>query len=105
MSQPNKITSSYAAAAAPIKPKEILACLAECLSELVSLFNDSMKKSQPLDDMQPFKIVASAAARQLNIHLDANEILMKVISPTPAPSPVKPSAPPESSSPDQSCLT
>ena len=105
VSQPNKITSSYAAAAAPIKPKEILACLAECLSELVSLFNDSMKKSQPLDDMQPFKIVASAAARQLNIHLDANEILMKVISPTPAPSPVKPSAPPETSSPDQSCLT
>ena len=101
--------TSYAPAitpqAIPLKPHAILACLAECLSELVSLFNESVKKSQPLEDMVPFKIVASAAARQMNIHLDPNDILMKVISPTPHSSPVKPPSQPESTSLIQPCPT
>ena len=87
------------------RPQTILACLAECLSELVSLFNDSLRKNQPMDDMVPFKIVATAAARQMNIHLEAKDIFMKVISPTPASSPAKSSAQPESASPTQPCLT
>ena len=101
--------SSYAAAIThqdtPLKPHAILACLAECLSELVSLFNESITKSQPLDDMVPFKVVASAAARQMNIHLDPNDILMKVLSPTPTSSPAKSLTQPERTPPNQPCPT
>ena len=86
-----------------LKVQAILACLAECLSELVSLFNDSVTKNQPLDDMVPFKIVASAAGRQLNIHLEANDLLTKVLSPTPNSSPAKSSISPQTSSPEEPC--
>ena len=100
--------ASYAAVAhqsIPLKPQAILACLAECLSELESLFNDSVTKSQPLDDLVPFKIVASAATRHLNIHLEANDLLTKVLSPTPNSSPAKLASPPQNSSPEQPCPT
>ena len=41
----------------------------------------------------------------MNIHFEAKDIFMKVLSPTPAPSPAKPSALPESTSPMQPCPT
>ena len=101
-----RIPSSYAAVSQPttaLKPQAILACLAECLSELVSLFNKSVENKQPLDDMAPFKIVATAAARHMNIYLEDKDIFMKAIAPTPASSPAKSSSSPEKTSHNQPC--
>ena len=101
-------STSYATVAqmpAPMKPESILACLAECLSELVSLMKTSTSKNEPLDDMAPFKIVSSAAARHLNVHFDAKEIFLKAISPSPTSSPAKPSVPVPMSTPTQALST
>ena len=87
------------------KPEAILACLAECLSELVSLLKVSISKSIPLDDMAPFQIVSSAAARHLNMNFDAKEIFLKAMSPTPSPSPARPFNPTLTSAPEQTLST
>ena len=94
---------SYASVArsASLKPEAILACLAECLSELVSLLKVSISKNEPLNDMAPFKIVASAAARHMNVQIDAKDIFLKAISPSPTPSPAKPLSPSQISPPEQ----
>ena len=101
-------STSYASAAnksASLKPEAILACLAECLSELVSLMNTSISESKRLDDMVPFKIVSSAAARHLNVHFNPNDIFLKAMSPSPTTSPAKPPAPDPSSVPAQALST
>ena len=101
-------STSYASVAhtsVPLKPEAILACLAECLSELVSLMKTSMSKSEPLDDMAPFKIVSSAAARHMNVHFDAKDIFLKAMSPSPTPSPARPPAPAPTSAPTQTLST
>ena len=87
------------------KPEAILACLAECLSELVSLLKVSISKSIPLDDMAPFQIVSSAAARHLNMNFDAKEIFLKAMSPTPSPLPARPFNPTLTSAPEQTLST
>ena len=81
-----------------LTPKSILACLADCLSELVSLIKDSIENKKPLNDLAPFKIVSLAASRHMNVNFDANDILLGVISPTPASSPEKSLAPSQSQS-------
>ena len=70
-------------------PKSILACLADCLSELVSVIKESIEKNKPLDDMAPFRIVSTAAARHMNVKYDAGDLFLRIISPTPASSPEK----------------
>ena len=92
---------TYAAKVTPsiqLTPKSILACLADCLSELVSLIKDSIENKKPLNDLAPFKIVSLAASRHMNVNFDANDILLGVISPTPASSPEKSLAPSQSQS-------
>ena len=88
-----------------LKPEAVLACLAECLSELVSLLKVSISKDSPLDDMAPFKIVSSAAARHMNVHFEAKDIFLKAISPTPSPSPARPIIPMQTSAPEQTPST
>ena len=97
--------ASVACGAAPLKPEAILACLAECLSELVSLLKVSISKSEPLDDMAPFKIVSSAAARHMNVHFDAKDIFLKAMSPTPSPSPARPFIPTQTNAPEKTLST
>ena len=99
--------ASVARGSAPLslKPEAILACLAECLSELVSLLKVSISKSEPLDDMAPFKIVSSAAARHMNVHFDAKDIFLKAMSPTPSPSPARPFIPTQTNAPEQTIST
>ena len=85
-------TLSYAAMVTPstqMTPKSILACLADCLSELVSVIKESIEKNKPLDDMAPFRIVSTAAARHMNVKYDAGDLFLRIISPTPASSPEK----------------
>ena len=96
--QGNLSYASVARTSASLKPDAILACLAECLSELVSLLKVSISKSEPLNDLAPFKIVSTAAARHMNVHIDAKDIFLKAISPSATPSPAKPSSP---SAPEQ----
>ena len=93
--------ASVARTSTPLRPEAILACLAECLSELVSLMKASISKSEPLDDMAPFKIVSSAAARHMNVHVNAKDIFLKAISPSPSSSPTKPSVQTQNDAPER----
>ena len=86
------VASSYAGkviSSAQLTPKSILACLADCLSELVSVIKESLEKNKPLDDMAPFRIVSNAAARHMNVTFDAGDLFLKIIAPTPTSSPEK----------------
>ena len=103
--QGNLSYASVARTSTSMKPEAILACLAECLSELVSLLKVSISKNEPLNDMAPFKIVSNAAARHMNVHIDAKDIFLKAISPSPTPSPAKSSSPTRTSTPDQTTST
>ena len=78
-----KVPASYAAKTKQVDPEALLACLAECLSELVSLVKTSMEKGEPLDDMKPFSIVSTAAARHMNIQIDVNDLFVKGLCPSP----------------------
>ena len=55
--------------------------------------------------MAPFKIVSSAAARHMNVHLDAKDIFLKAMSPTPSPLPARPFIPTQTNAPEQTIST
>ena len=78
-----KATASYAAKTKHVDPEALLDCLAECLCELVSLVKTSLEKKEPLDDMKPFSIVSTAAARHMNIQIDVNDLFVKGLCPSP----------------------
>ena len=63
--------------------ESILACLAECLSELTSLFKNSIEKGEAIDDTAPFSIVTHAAARHFDIQITKDDLFLKAICPSP----------------------
>lgn len=78
--------STYAASVQSNKQpntESLLACLAECLSELASLFKNSIEKGEAMDDMAPFSIVSHAAARHFDIKITNNDLFLKGICPSP----------------------
>jgi hypothetical protein len=60
-----------------------MACLAECLSELVSIFQTITKSPQKLEELRPLSIVAAAAKRHLKINIEPNDLFLMGLTPFP----------------------
>ena len=61
----------------------LLACLAECLSELVSHIKDCLKSGLEIGDLAPFSIISHAAKRHLNLEIHQQDLITKSICPSP----------------------
>ena len=61
----------------------LLGCLAECLSELISHINESIKAGKEPDELKPFSIISNAAARHLNIDIHVNDLYVRGLCPSP----------------------
>ena len=61
----------------------LLACLAECLSELVSHVKECLKSGKELNDLAPFSIISHAAKRHLNLDIHQNDLFTRGLCPSP----------------------
>ena len=62
---------------------KLLPVLAECLSEMVTVFEERINSGEKIDELKPFNIVSVAAEQYLKVKITANELFCVGISISP----------------------